>query len=387
VSPTVPLKRVATVIAGQSPPSDAVSTFDEAELPFLQGNAEFGSVHPSARLQCLSAPKRAQMGDVLLSVRAPVGALNIADQPYGIGRGLCAIRPDDELDASYAWWAITAASAGLQAVATGSTYDAVTAEDVERLPMPVRPIEEQPAIADYLDRETRRIDALIAAKQRMIQLVDERIAIDIRQRLLATEHMLAPLKRTWRIADCKHVTPQYTVSGFPVVSPGDATPGRINLTRAHRFVSEDDFRTLTDGGRTPQRGDIIYSRNASIGIASYVDTDEPFCMGQDVCLITSDRADQLFLMYFLNTLGLDQLEEMKLGSTFSRINVAQIADLSVPTPSLDEQRRVASEADELTRHSGDVARPLNRQVDLLRERRQALITAAVTGQIEIPLTA
>jgi len=379
-----PLKRAAFVVAGQSPASVDVSDFDGSELPFLQGNAEFGENHPQPRLQCAAAPKRAETGDVLLSVRAPVGALNIADRPYGIGRGLCAIRPKPVLDSSFAWWAIVATAPGLSAVATGSTYDAVTADDVGALSIPVPSVSVQRAIADYLDRETARIDMLIAAKQRMLELLEERLAIYTRQLLMSVHHVALPLKRTWRLVDCKHHTPQYHDEGYPVISPGDTTPGRLDLSRAHRFVDEDDWRDLTADGRRPRKGDIVYSRNASIGIAAYVDTDAPFCMGQDVCLITSDRANQLFLAYFLNSLGLDQLEEQKIGSTFSRVNVAQIREVIVPAPGPEDQQRIAAQLDEASLSHQKVVDCLRRQILLLQERRQALITVAVTDQLDIP---
>jgi len=105
-------------------------------------------------------------------------------------------------------------------------------------------------------------------------------------------------------------------------------------------------------------------------------------MGQDVCLISSEHASQLYLTYFLNSLGLDQLEEQKLGSTFSRVNIAQILDLIVPTPSPDEQRRIAQHLDETTALYRTLVSNIETQVVLLREKAQALVTAAVTGQVE-----
>lgn len=133
----IPLKHVARIVAGQSPPSELVTPFDGGELPFLQGNAEFGRVYPLPVNQCSVAPKRAEPGDILLSIRAPVGALNLADRHYGIGRGLCAIRGRDLLDLRYTWWAAVAATPSLEAVATGSTYPAVTADDVGSLKVSV----------------------------------------------------------------------------------------------------------------------------------------------------------------------------------------------------------------------------------------------------------
>jgi type I restriction enzyme, S subunit len=116
---------------------------------------------------------------------------------------------------------------------------------------------------------------------------------------------------------------------------------------------------------------------------SYVDTDRPFCMGQDVCLITSCSQDQRFLSYCLNTLGADQLELARVGSTFTRINVDQIVELRVPVSAQDEQRAVADHLDELKGKTDAIVRGLRRQIVLLQEHRQALTTAAVTRQIDV----
>ena len=77
-------------------------------LPFLQGNAEFGPISPNPRFACEEAPKRARAGDILLSIRAPVGAINVADQTYGIGRGLCAIQPYPDLGGRFAYYLLIA---------------------------------------------------------------------------------------------------------------------------------------------------------------------------------------------------------------------------------------------------------------------------------------
>src|SRR5690554_6923542 len=79
------LRFIASLDAGQSPPSDEVLDGVDG-LPFLQGNADFGVISPLPRYSCQTAPKQALSGDILFSVRAPVGAMNVADRSYGIGR-------------------------------------------------------------------------------------------------------------------------------------------------------------------------------------------------------------------------------------------------------------------------------------------------------------
>ena len=249
-----------------------------------------------------------------------------------------------------------------------------------RLPPP----DVQQTIANFLDAETVRIDALLDKKRLILIALRQRQDVEVKARLDADESQWLPIKRKWEIIDCKHRTPSYIEDGYPVVSPGDAVAGSLDLSRCHRFVDERDFADLTQGGRRPLRGDIIYTRNASVGVASFVDTDEPFCMGQDVCLIRSKDEDQRFLTYALNTLGLDQLEQEKIGSTFTRVNVARIGDLRVPVPSPERQRSIADHLDQRQAMYASLGSTLDRQVALLQERRQALITAAVTGQIDVP---
>ena len=95
------LKHCAAIEMGQSPPSARYSSLPEDGLPFLQGTADFGPESPSPRVYCELPTKVARAGDILLSVRAPVGALNLANQDVGIGRGLCAIRSAGDLGCTF----------------------------------------------------------------------------------------------------------------------------------------------------------------------------------------------------------------------------------------------------------------------------------------------
>ncbi len=268
------------------------------------------------------------------------------------------------------------------------------------LPTLLPPVRSQGRIADFLDRETARIDGLVRSKRRLLELSQARWRTEVVDVLsyglladrfpairspashpVPTGWKLEPLKRRWTVVDCKHVTPVYTDSGFPTVSHAEIDGGRVYPGRSGRFVQESDFLTLIEG-RRPRRGDIIYTRNAAIGNAGYVDTDEDFAMGQDVCLISSDDQDQRFLTYFLNYVAVQQLEAQKLGATFDRINVAQIVDLQIACPPSGTQRAIADHLDARRHRYETLAAHLGRQAALLGERREALVTAAVTGQLD-----
>ena len=167
------LKYITDLNMGQSPPSEEYNT-DQIGTPFLQGNAEFGMRHPTPKIYCPTARKHANSGDILLSVRAPVGAINVADQEYGIGRGLCAIRSrSNQLELRYAKYLVEVVRTELHVVATGSTYDAVAVDDVSNVTCVVPPLSEQAQISKFIDRKTEQIDDLIAAEHRKIQLLQE----------------------------------------------------------------------------------------------------------------------------------------------------------------------------------------------------------------------
>ena len=167
------LKHSARLVMGQSPPGSDCSDAPIG-LPFLQGCAEFGKHNPIPIQFCRAPRKVSPIGAILLSVRAPVGRLNIADQKYGIGRGLCAVLPDSKvLHTGLAQYQLEALGHGLNLVATGSTYDAVSVRDVGNHPSILPPLSEQAAIVEYVDRATARIDEAAARARRQIELLEE----------------------------------------------------------------------------------------------------------------------------------------------------------------------------------------------------------------------
>lgn len=351
----------------------------------LMGGVELPVLTPASRGMVTAEP-----GDVLFGKLRPYLAKSwVVDRPVLASTELMCMRPDESLDPRWLGYVISAVPFVQWASATseGTRMPRTSWEKIGEYAPWVPSRAGQQTIANYLDAETARIYDLTYKKRRMIRLLEQRWEAWVRNLLGSLKCAVVPLKRYWRVIDCKHRTPTYIDDGYPVVSPGDAVPGRLDLDRAHRFVDEADFRDLAGGIRCPKKGDIIYSRNASIGIASYVDTDAPFCMGQDVCLVTSDNMDQLFLMYVLNSVGLDQLEEQKIGSTFSRVNISQILDIQVPVPDRTAQQALGRTLDLAAWRRSRACSILEEQIHLLQERRQALIASVVTGEMPVPKTA
>lgn len=348
-------------------------------------------------------------GDLLITKDGTIGKIALVeglDEPATLNSGIFVTRP---LNSSYAnqfmYWLLQSKifQSFIDYIKVGTTINHLYQNQLSDFAFPVPPLAIQKSIARFLDRKTAAIDTLIAKKQRLIQLLEEKRTALINQAVTKGLNAIAPMKdsgipwigeipehwevcelrRKWDVIDCKHKTPEYIDSGYPLVSTTEVKPGKIDLSVITRYISEEDFIDMTEN-RLPKRGDLIYSRNASLGSAAYVDTDESFAMGQDVVLITSQNQNQLYLSYYLNSrLGTLQVELACVGSTFRRINVGQIRQILITVSSIQEQVEIGRYLERITEFFEKNISLVSRQIEKLQEYRRSLITAAVTGKLEI----
>lgn len=158
--------RLFELIMGQSPDSDTYNQ-EKKGMPFLQGNAEFGYMYPEPKIFCSEPLKVADKGDILLSVRAPVGEVNIADQKLCIGRGLGAIRAKKDIDSSFLFYSLLACKGKLNNCAGGSTFKAITKDTLQSFKIPLPSLPEQYSIAKILIAMDNKISIGRTKKQKL----------------------------------------------------------------------------------------------------------------------------------------------------------------------------------------------------------------------------
>ena len=162
------LDQICQLNMGQSPDSSSYNENGNG-MPFFQGNADFGKVHPKTRVWCSAPTKIAHVGDILISVRAPIGALNIADRECCIGRGLAAITVNEELcNKDYLWYAIASKVEELNNKGTGSTFKAISKSVLAETEIPLLPLEEQQRVAGRL----AKVDELITLRKEQLAKLD-----------------------------------------------------------------------------------------------------------------------------------------------------------------------------------------------------------------------
>ena len=346
-----------------------------------------------------------------MSVRAPVGALNVADQPYGIGRGLCAVKWI-HIEPRYGWWAMHHHRIKLNEVATGSTYEAVSAEDLGNLALSFPNEQSQPLIADYLDRETARIDGLIAEKERMLALLEEKRAALITRVVTRGLNPEAPLKPSghewlddipahWGVRRIKFVTAWLDQGSSPIAANTPAGPDELGVLKLSavskgRFKREENKALRGADGEEQlfalRKGDVLITRGNTpelVADVAWVPDDEPNLLLPDLIYRLRVKEEEVlpeYLTSFLTTAAARvQIRRNARGSSGSMVKVSQghVLDWMMPLPPLTEQREIMNYLRRAEVRSQSLTGEVSSSLSLLSERRAALITAAVTGQIPL----
>jgi len=257
-----------------------------------------------------------------------------------------------------------------------------------RIPLMLPSAAEQRAIADYLDRETARIDTLIEEQQRLIEMLRERRQAVADAAFAALGEPSVQLRRYIKFltSGSRGWGDYYADDGERFLRIGNLPRTNLSIRGEVQFVSLP--ADVTEGSRTIlEAGDLLFSITAYLGSVAVVDNDwVGSYVSQHValCRLDPDRLDSRFAGWFmLTTAGQDQLNQGAAGGAKMQLALDDIKSLRVPTASIAEQHRITAHLDEQTAKIDVLIAETQRLIELALERRTALITAAVTGQIHI----
>ena len=182
-----------------------------------------------------------------------------------------------------------------------------------------------------------------------------------------------------RVVDSLHLTPKFADDGYPMVRVTDIKPGNLSFVGT-LMVTPAVFAEFTKNYR-PKRGDIVLSRVGSYGVSSFVETDEPFCMGQNT-VVLQPKLPPRFLYYVLGSRSIRlQVEDGSYGSGYKSLSLKNIKELRIPVPpNDDEQRAIAAALSDVDGLLGGLDRLIAKKRDL----KQAAMQQLLTGQTRLP---
>lgn len=266
-----------------------------------------------------------------------------------------------------------------------TTFDRrVQQGDLDNLPLPIPPINEQRAIADYLDRETARIDTLIEEQQGLIELLLERRSALVSGAFIEK----APDSRVQHVCldvvDCPHTTPEISDDGaYEAVRTASVRDGKYRPGNGLR-VDRETWLSRNAGG-APSIGDVLFTREAPAGEACMVPSKD-ICLGQRMVLLRVDARvciGEFLLWQIYSDRVQDHFRLAANGSTVGNVRLPVLRSTPIWLPTLDEQQRIVDYLDEQSAKIDALIAETEKFIELSRERRSALITAAVTGQIDV----
>ncbi len=404
-------------------------------MAFYQGKKDFGSkfIEPPTTWTT-EITKVGRAGDILMSVRAPVGPVNFATEEVCIGRGLAAIRSRKELDRDFLFYQLLHSQPEI-AGKEGAVFASINKSEIAALPIAFAPMAEQQRIVGVIDEAFAGLATAQANAEKNLQnaraLFESSLESAITGELTRAwrrdqatndnaatnltriaerrspstwagklKEPAAPVTRkpvaipeswvlaspeqiTTHIVDCPHSTPKWSKSGVLCMRTTNFNPGFLDLASV-QFVSEETYqeRILR---LEPKPGDVLYSREGGIlGIACIIPDKLKTCMGQRMMLFrleTELAMPKYFAAVLNSTLILSEVKRLTSGAASPHLNIRDIRTFPIPLPPISEQRQIVSKLDALAGETQRLESLYLQKQAALAELKKSLLHQAFTGNL------
>jgi type I restriction enzyme S subunit len=343
-------------------------------------------------------------GSLVLSKRAPIGQTAILDVPSTCNQGCLLLTKLDGASERFYYYALIHLRPALEALGRGSTFMELSADDLRSVSMPFPTKQNQGVIASYLERETARIDRLIAEKERMLALLqDKRAALisrvvsrgidpDVGFKPSGLEWLdeipahweTCQLKRTWASSDYGLSESIRDEGDIAVLRMSCIVDGRVDVSKSGMIAEVDSHLLL-------RRNDLLFNRTnsldqiAKVGLVDF-DPIEPLTFASYLVRIrTNHRATPQYLVALLNSSLFLEFARKNAIPAIGQANLSptRYGEIHIPLPPKSEQEQIVKFLERDAEISTPVREHIRSSISLLKERRAALISAAVTGQIPL----
>ena len=388
------LADVALIILGQSPPSSACNEKVKG-YPFYQGNADFGYRHPLPQRWIEKPLKIAQKDDILISVRAPVGELNIANTDCCIGRGVGSIRPLSA-NRNFIYYTLLNARNSLASVSQGSTFDAINGKELRSLSLLIPPLPEQMKIAAILSS----VDDAIQATQAVIDQT-RRVKQGLMQQLLTRgightrfkQTEIGEIPEDWGVAKLDDVcewigvgiasstTHAYAKDGIPIIRNQNIKEGYIDSSNLLRINLEFDQNNKTKRIRT---GDVLSVRTGYPGLSAVVppEFDQCHCFTTLISRPNINILKPEYLCWWINSdCGKRFVLSGQAGGAQQNFNVGELRKMPLAIPPKDEQQRIAGIIEDMLR----MIQMYEKDIESIITLKKGLMQDLLTGRVRVKL--
>ena len=342
----VKLRDVSNIIMGQSPDSSTYNT-EKIGLPFFQGNADFGELNPIAKTWCSAPIKIAYKNYILISVRAPIGALNIAAETCCIGRGLAAFDVNNKMcTQKYLWYLLKAKKNELLSKGTGSTFKAISKNILSEMEFNIPPVREQELCTKVLDV----VFCLIRLKKEQLDKLD----LLVKSRFIemfgdpqdnTNKYLLASIiDVSTKVTDGEHGTvPRVEIGRLYLMARNITKNNNLDLNEVS-YIPEEYHKRIYERCN-PEIGDVLLvCVGATIGKATIVPEMDEFSIARSVALIKPDKRKikSNYLLYSILSNNVQcQIANCSHAAAQAGLYTNMIKNLKIILPPIDIQNQFA----------------------------------------------
>ena len=352
------------------------------------------------------AAARITTGDILIGMDGDFDVARWQGNDALLNQRMCCLRPRHSISGQFMYHCLPFPLRIVNDLTHSTTVKHLSSFDVKKVQIPFPPDAEQADIASFIDRETAKIDALVEKKERLIEVLQEKRTALITRAVTRGLDLNVPMKDSgvewlgeipahWEVKRLWHLTPRDRKIMYGIVLPGPNVDVGVPIVKggdvATRLkqdaLSRTSFEIESRYVRSRLRGgDLVYAIRGSIGEVEVVpDELEGANLTQDAARVAYTKATHgHWLLYALRSKGVfGQLEAGALGATIKGINIRDLKRARIPVPPRSEQPEIASFLTAEARKFEGLSSMMRSAINHLKEYRTALISAAVTGKIDV----
>ena len=377
------------MIAGQSPEGQFYND-QSIGLPFFQGKKDFQEKHiGEARVWTSKSTKEAQAGDILMSVRAPVGPINFATQHCCIGRGLAAIRAGKECDVDYLYYVLLSKESEISGN-EGAVFASINKSEIQKIEIPLPPLEEQQRIVAVLDKAFAAIAKATTNAQKNLTNARELSTSCLAGTAKAERIMIGELlARGWLVdhMDGNHGgdyprKDEFVAEGIIYLSANSIRDGEVDFGRA-KFLAPARAAKLRKG--FARNRDVLFAHNATVGPVALLQTQADFVvLGTSLTYYRCDESrikPEYLASYLASSAFKVQYEAVMGQSTRNQVPITKQREFYIDVPPIDEQERMVTSLVGFQHSGRQLVKQYKAKLIALNELKQSLLQKAFAGEL------
>ena len=411
----VPLKDSFYFVAGGTPLSNVLSNWDEGVAWVTPADFKTDKMYISKGARSLSKKgyqscnaKMLPPGSIIFSKRAPIGSVAINTAELCTNQGCIGLlNKTKNANNKYFYYILSIATQTFEALGAGVTFKEISIKNFGNVSLPLPPLPEQQRIADFMDTKCGILDRTIDAVSRQIEdlekykkaLITKTVTKGICKKGEPERAMkdsgvewIGKVPEEWNVKPFKALagmkgSSEYTArdivdegEGAILLSPSNINDNELNLSK-RTYISQKKYDKSTT---KIQRGDLLFTKTASVGKCVIYDSDEPAMPNPQLVVLKNIKCLPKFLYYSMVSDVMQAPTKMYVyGSVIPTISQLNLGRIKIPVPSPEEQQQIADYLDEKCKNIDNRVQKRKQQLEWLKEYKKSLIFDYVTGKKRI----